>query len=56
MMLINTLYLQLISTLSFVGGLHLNTQEVNPSGIAFIWIKKLLNDGDEVNEYVIYRK
>ena len=44
-----------ISTLSFVGGLHLNTQEVNPSGIAFSTsgIKMFIvgDDGDEVNEY-----
>ena len=44
-----------ISTLSFVGGLHLNTQEVNPSGIAFSasGIKMFIvgDDGDEVNEY-----
>ena len=44
-----------ISTLSFVGGLHLNTQEVNPSGIAFSasGLKMFIvgDDGDEVNEY-----
>ena len=44
-----------ISSLSFVGGLHLNTQEVNPSGIAFSTsgLKMFIvgDDGDEVNEY-----
>ena len=44
-----------ISTLSFVGGLHLNTQEINPSGIAFSasGLKMFIvgDDGDEVNEY-----
>ena len=44
-----------ISTLSFVGGLHLNLQEGNPSGIAFSTsgLKMFIvgDSGDEVNEY-----
>ena len=44
-----------ISTLSFVGGLHLNLQEGNPSGIAFsnpgLKMFIVCDSGDEVNEY-----
>ena len=44
-----------ISTLSFVGGLHVNAQEGNPSGIAFstsgLKMFILGDHGDEVNEY-----
>ena len=44
-----------ISTLSFVGGLHVNAQEGNPSGIAFSTsgLKMFIvgDSGDEVNEY-----
>ena len=44
-----------ISTLSFVGGLHVNLQEGNPSGIAFSTsgLRMFITGttGDEVNEY-----